>query len=192
VGWLIDEEALTVSRVRRTNGELHVVRTWNFGALAVDDGEGERSPRGVHPVLYPLGAGRFAMALLTRESTGYAGGGASWSWASFYELQDLSAPDDVVDGRLELLYAAVPFSCGKGIRACFTEEEYRGARRCQETWEGALQLRYKRADRAGNLSWTAVWVETHIPGGTTATKREVTRTTIALSSPPTVQCTEPI
>jgi hypothetical protein len=188
---LIDGETLTVTRVLRINGKLHVARIWDFGALGVADAT-ESPARNVHPVLYPLGNGRFAMALLTRESTGYAGGGASWIWASFYELQDFSAPGEVVDGRLELLYAGVPFSCSKGIRACFAEEEYRRAKRCQETWAGVLQLRYKRTDLTGALTWTAVWVETHVPGGMTDEKQEMTRTTISLSSPPKSQCTEPI
>jgi hypothetical protein len=190
-GWLIDGEALTVSRVIQTKGRLDVVRTWDFGALKLDDAEA-RSSRSLHPVLYPLGNGRFAMALLTRESTGYAGGGASWIWASFYELRDFSAPDEVVDGRLELLYAAVPFSCNKAIRACFTEEEYRSAKRCQETWDGVLRLRYTRTDSTGALTLVAEWEERHAPGGMTKEKPDVTRTTISLSSPPTSQCTEPI
>ena len=192
LGWSIAAEALSVSRVRVTASGIEVIRTWNFAAMVGEIGKEEGPTRTVHPVLYPVGTDRFAMAILTHESTGYAGGGASWSWATFYELRDLSAPNEVGEGRLALLYKAIPFGCGKGIRACFTEREYRRSKRCQETWGGILRLRYASADSAGAMAWTATWEESHVPGGVTKEQMKVERTVIDLANPPTTQCTEPM
>jgi len=180
-----------VSRVRWTAAGIEIVRTWNFTTMVGEDRE-DGIDRSIDPVLYPVGVDRLAMALLTKESTGYAGGGASWTWASFYELRDLLAPDEVGEGRLEPLYKAVPFSCGKGIRACFTEQDYRRSKNCQERWGGTLRLRIADADRGGTMAWTATWEEMHVPGGRTKAGMKVKRTAIDLSNPPATQCTEPI
>jgi hypothetical protein len=189
--WAIDAGALTVSRVRWTDAGIEVVRTWNFATMVGEDQE-EGLERAIDPVLYPVGLDRLAMALLTKQSTGYSGGGAWWTFATFYELRDHLAPDDVGEGRLAPVYQAIPFACAKDIRACFSEREYRRAGRCSESWSGALRLRMANADRNGTMAWTATWEETHIPGGLTKAGMTVARTVIDLANPPTTQCTEPM
>lgn len=191
LGWLIDVDGLLVSRVRQTDSSFVVLRYWDFGAV-VSEEPPENSSRSLAPVLYPVGRDRWAMAVLTSHSTGYSGGGASWTWATFHELRDLAAPEAVKEGGLELLYQAIPFRCSKGIRACFSEQEYRKSKSCQETWVGGLRLRYGLKEGSGLFAWTADWEETHTPGGLVKGKREVERKEIDLEDPPTTQCTEPI
>jgi hypothetical protein len=190
-GWAIDAQALTVSRVRKTDAGIDVVRTWNFATMVGEDRE-ERIERSIDPVLYPVGTDRFAMALLTKQSTGYSGGGAWWTFATFYELRDFLAPDEVGEGRLAPVYQAIPFACAKDIRACFSERDYRRSVRCQESWSGTLRLRMAKADRRGTITWTAIWEESHVPGGLTKAEMDVKRTVIDLANPPTTQCTEPM
>lgn len=191
LGWLIDVDGLLVSRVRQTDSSFAVLRYWDFGAVVPEPSQ-ENSSRALVPVLYPVGRDRWAMAVATSHSTGYAGGGASWTWATFHELRDLAAPQTVEEGGLELLYKAIPFHCSKGIRACFSEQEYRKSKSCQETWMGVLRLRYGPMDARGMFAWSAEWEETHTPGGLGKAKREVERKQIDLEDPPTTQCTEPI
>lgn len=192
LGWLIDPEAMIVARVRQNGASLQRIRFWDFSAVAPPEAVEENVSRSLHPVLYPVGRDRWAMAVLTSHSTGYSGGGASWTWATFHELMDLSAPAKVMEGALELLHQAIPFGCSKSIRACFSEKEYKTSGNCQESWNGILRLRYGAPDRQGTYPWTALWEETHVPGGAKQAKVGVVRKTISLEEPPEIQCTEPM
>lgn len=192
LGWLIDPEAMIVARVRLSGASLQRIRFWDFSAVAPPESVDDRVTRILHPVLYPVGRDRWAMAVLTSHSTMYSGGGASWTWATFHELMDLSAPAKATEGALELLHQAIPFGCSKSIRACFSEKEYKTSGNCQESWNGILRLRYGTPDRQGAHPWTAIWEEMHVPGGTKKGKSTVARNTINLDDPPETQCTEPM
>ncbi len=192
LGWLIDPEAMVVVRVRQSGSSLQRLRFWDFSAVAPPEAVEENASRSLHPVLYPVGRDRWAMAVLTQHSAMYSGGGAAWSWATFHELMDLTAPAKVMEGGLELLHQSLPFSCDKSIRACFSEKEYKTSGNCQESWNGILRLRYGAPDRQGTYPWTAIWEETHVSSGAKKGKSTVARNTINLDDPPETQCTEPM
>lgn len=187
LAWLIDPEGLLVVRVRHTGESLQALRYWDFAAVAPPEAVEGTSSRSVHPVLYPVGTNRWAMAVLTQHSAMYSGGGAAWSWATFHELLDLDAPAGVSEGGLELLHQDIPFYCDKSIRACFE-----GNTDCRESWTGVLRLKYGKVDGTGSYPWTAVWEETHQGGEGRSGRREVERASIDLGDPPVTQCTEPM
>ncbi|HNY32962.1 MAG TPA: hypothetical protein PKO15_18940 [Fibrobacteria bacterium] len=186
LAWLVDADGLLVVRVRKVGESLQMVRYWDFAAVAPSEPLDGTTRRAVHPVLYPAGRDRWAMAVLTHHSASYSGGSAAWTWATFHELMDLGAPTGVPEGGLELLHREIPFHCEKSIRACFDEGGV-----CQETWSGILRLRYGKPDPFGTYPWSAAWEETHSPGKRSA-RREVERFAIDLDDPPASQCTEPM
>lgn len=137
---------------------------WVLGALrdfsgyrhqGVEPGvEGELS---LSPALYPLGEGRWAVAVLATVSEMYSGGGARFDRADFVPLDAPSASTRAV-------HADVPFYCSKMVRACFSEKEYKTSPHCHDESTGSLRIAYGAAARAsGDYRWDYTWIETTWP-----------------------------
>ncbi|QBQ96191.1 hypothetical protein [Paraburkholderia pallida] len=96
--------------------------------------------------------------MLSQWHEAYSGGGGSWQYADFVELKPGSKHAE------EASVAGVPFSCGKSIRACFSEQEYQHSPHCSEDFDGVLHLRFVPSDSPDRYDWVATWNETHWPG----------------------------
>lgn len=91
----------------------------------------------------------------------YAGGGAGFAIADFVVLSD--GPVDE-DDALVPLYTGVPFSCGKTVKTCFSEEDYRRNRHnCHDDSSGTLTLTYSPSASPDRYTWTAAWHEAGDP-----------------------------
>ncbi len=107
------------------------VSSWDFSRennneKAPDD-ELTRDDVFIYPVLYPLNKTKLAVALVSQWSTGYAGGGRGAEYADFMMMND--------DGSYQLAFKNIPFSSGKAIRACFTDDDYAKKSHCHdESW----------------------------------------------------------
>lgn len=146
----------------------------NYEPVSPVQGDGETPPLKLYPALYPLGPGRWAVAVLSSWHEMYSGGGGSWDNADFVEVK----PGGEHAHTASL--ATVPFSCGKTIRACFTEHEYQHSPHCTEDFEGALRLRFVPSSSSANVDWLATWRESHWPGNLPSSKTEHSVTTVLL------------
>ena len=138
---------------------------WDFAdqvhtqAPAADGGDAP--PLQIHPALYPVGERGHAIALVSEVREMYSGGGASFRTADFI----------VLDAARTVAYGAVPFSCSKMVRACFSERDHaRG--HCHDESSGALTIRYPDGDGR----WTFQWRETEWPAFTPKSRQTTTRT----------------
>lgn len=188
--WVLDPEDLVWMRAR-TAPETGLLRSWDLSEVAPPsrDRDPDRKPT-LNPVLYPVGRGRWAIALLTRKSAMYSGGWGNWTFADFHVLAGADDTTESDSGGLDSLHAGIPFSCNKACRACFSEEEYKKAGNCHEEWTGILRLGYSR-DADGDVRWKAVWDETHVPGGVTRERSTRSRVPLDLEHPPTTFCDGP-
>jgi len=109
------------------------------------------------PALYPLGADRWAVAIVAGSSESYSGGGARFEWADFVPL----APDGKAAAPV---HAGVPFSCSKMVRACFSEKDYATSPHCHDESSGSLRIRYAPPARpGGELAWRFAWQQGEWP-----------------------------
>lgn len=116
--------------------------------------EGELS---LSPALYPLGEGRWAVAVLATVSEMYSGGGARFDRADFVPLDAPSASTRAV-------HADVPFYCSKMVRACFSEKEYKTSKHCHDESFGSLRIAYGETFKPGApYDWQYTWVQTEWP-----------------------------
>ena len=139
-------------------------RQWDFHAYVhskppVSD-LGSPEPLRLQSALSPVGTAGWAVALVSHSRETYSGGWASFLVADFVPLD---APDRV-------LYAAVPFSCSKVVRACFSEREYRRSHHCQDESNGHLTIRVGQ----GDAGWTFMWHETDWPAHRSRTRQTTT------------------
>ncbi|WP_157782204.1 hypothetical protein [Piscinibacter gummiphilus] len=127
---------------------------------------GKPPPLEIHPALYPVGDRGFAIALVSEVREMYSGGGASFRTADFVML----------DTARTVAYGAVPFSCSKMVRACFSERDYaRG--HCHDENSGALTIRYPD----GEGRWTFQWRETEWPAFKPKSRETTERTTFQVA-----------
>lgn len=97
--------------------------------------------------LYPLGEGRWAVAVLLSVSESYSGGGAGFQRADFVPL-------DGAIGEVPASRADIPFFCTKTVRACFSEKEYRTSPHCHDESDGSLRIGYGApAAPGGDYRW---------------------------------------
>lgn len=175
---LFIDTARPLLMVIRPDGSL---AAWDFASYrhtrSPSDGAAG-NPLEIYPALYPASGNTYAIAVVRAVSEGYSGGGASFSYADFVALNTtpLTAPSEK---PYTLLYAGVPFSCSKMVRACFSEREYQTSRHCHEQWDGHLTLRFPSAHDSA-ARWSFTWHETHWPAHVTQahTKRTQTRFTL--------------
>ncbi len=139
-----------------------------------DQGDGTPPPLDLFPALYPLGRGRFAVAILAGRNEMYSGGAGSWQTADFVALE----PDGSLAPKPRV--AGLPFSCSKSIRACFSEDNDRRSPHCSEDFDGTLHLRFAPRPSDGRLDWIATWKESHWPGLVARNRATLGATTVAL------------
>lgn len=170
---------------------------WSFddyrhSAAGRGDGLSEQAENAfsIEPALYPLGQGDYAVALVYTLSEGFAGGAASYDIADFISLNEardyLNTPaqaDKDTDTGMPTVFTEIPLSCSKGLRACFSEREYKQPH-CSEDSSGHLDIRYQAA-ADGTLDWALAWHETYWPPHKPAsyTKKTVTRALLRQLAP---------
>lgn len=118
-------------KVEKT-GNAYIKRgEWDFD----DYGKNQTSPDdeltmediSIYPALYPLSKTRQAVALVSKWSTAYSGGGREETYADFLMLNE--------DGTWDAAFKNIPFSSSEMIRACFSEEDYAKNSHCHdESW----------------------------------------------------------
>lgn len=172
-------EGLTLSRlVMKAPGRWELLNRWSFQAYPLSREGGAEKPTmlDIHPALYPAGPGRWAVAVLDRRAEAYSGGGAEFVRADFVALDEQVG--EVEAGQR--LFRAVPFSCSKIVRACFTEAEYKTSPHCHDESTGYLTLKFSLAAAGGSFGWAATWHQTHWPAGLPKTARTKTQATVPL------------
>jgi hypothetical protein len=162
--------------------QWRMVERWSLRDYAptTQPDSGDRAdPLRLFPALYPLGPGDWGVALIRSRSEMYSGGGASVETADFVSLKALAASAKTA----KPVYGGVPFSCGKMIRACFSEQEYKTSKHCHDESSGALRIRYAAAaPGAARHGWTFVWSEKDWPQDTLESK--ATHETSTIDIPP--------
>lgn len=172
--WAILDRGPGLLRLTRAGpGRWTIEQAWSFAdhqpavAPSADLG-GEPEPLKLFPALYPLGPGRWAVALVSSQTESYSGGGASFETADFVSLTP-GGPDGWPP-------QGVPFSCSKMVRACFSEREYRTSKHCHDEYAGALRFA-AQPEPGADYRWTLTWRETDWPAG--AAKASPTRSVAA-------------
>jgi hypothetical protein len=151
-------------------------RRWDFSNYAHSDSglaSDHHWPYTLYPALYPVGPGRWAVAVIATASQAFAGGGAGYDSADFVVLTD-GDPTTTV-------YKNVPFSCSKDLRGCMSEEEYRQSPNCSDFYEAFLTISYRPSKVADRYIWTLVWHERHQPPNVPKSRTEVTQRAVELS-----------
>jgi hypothetical protein len=130
---------------------VHDFGAWRHSTPPSADG-GDAPALHLYPALYPVGASGYAVAIVSAAREMYSGGGAFFDVADFVPLDGAPAP----------LYSGVPFACGKTVRACFSEKEYRHSPHCTDDSEGHLTIDFARAGEAPPR-WLFRWQERSWP-----------------------------
>lgn len=133
-----------------------VFHSWDFFSYrhsrsASDEEQSEKLS--IFPALYPVGVNEYAVAILKHSKEMYSGGGAWFETADFVILND--------DSERAALYASVPFSCDKWIRACFSEEDYKKKDSCHDNYSGSLRIAFPESPDP-NPSWRFTWLENDV------------------------------
>ena len=174
--FLIDRARPMLMAVR----DGQIVQHWDFGAFAHSRSASKAEPGEpleIYPALYPAGDGHYAVAIVHHRREGYSGGGALFSLADFVPL---AAPPKTADAKAAPpLYASVPFSCSKMVRACFSERESQTSRHCHDETEGYLTIQFP-ARNTPKQDWTFTWHETQWPAHVTKAHARRTQTRFTL------------
>jgi hypothetical protein len=170
----------TISRlVMKAPRQWQLLNRWSFETYPLpsnkDDPDDSRMID-IHPALYPVGFGLWAVAVLNSKTEGYSGGGAEFVTADFVTLD----PEVSDIGEQERRFRAVPFSCSKTVRACFTEKEYKTSPHCHDESSGYLTLKFAVTPASRFYDWTATWHQTSWPAGVLRTGQIKTQTAAAL------------
>lgn len=171
----------TISRLAmKAPGQWQVLNLWSFEKYPTPskpEGAGDPRMLDIHPALYPAAPDLWAIALLSATTESYSGGGANFTKADFV-LLDPKASDVTEEQRL---HAAIPFSCSKQVRACFSEKDYKkNMPRCHDESSGFLTLTYAASPTGKLYEWTATWHETVWRAGTPKSAQTKTQTVAAL------------
>lgn len=157
--------AVTVNKmisriVMKAPGRWEVLNTWNlenYPAPPKADEVGDPRTLDIHPALYPAAPNLWAVALLFTQAESYSGGGAGFEKADFVVLDPRVS--EVTESQR--LFAAVPFSCSKLVRACFSGKDYKTKMpHCHDESSGFLTLKYVRPSTGKSYRWIATWHET--------------------------------
>lgn len=171
----------TISRLTmKSPGQWQALNVWSFEKYPVPsepESAGDRRMLDIHPALYPAAPDLWAIALLTTKTESYSGGAASFDEADFVLLD----PTTSEVTQKQRLYAGVPFSCSKEVRACFSEKDYKkNMPRCHDESRGFLTLKYAPSPTGKLYAWTATWHETTWPAGSSKATQTKTQTVAAL------------
>lgn len=122
---------LHLMKLKKDGDAYSKIVSWDFTKEAKNedapDDELIKSSMYIYPALYPLSKLKMAVALVSKWSTSYSGGGREEEYANFMMIND--------DGTYQTAFKNIPFSSREMIRACFTEEDYAKNSHCHdESW----------------------------------------------------------
>lgn len=122
---------LQLVKVKKEGDGYSKAIVWSFSKDNDDesnaDDELTKSDVYIYPALYPLNKTKLAIALVSKWSTSYSGGGREEEYANFMVIND--------DGSYQLAFKNIPFSSQEMIRACFSAEDYARKSHCHdESW----------------------------------------------------------
>jgi len=144
--------SLKIIKLRKDNNGYSKVNAWDF---SMEKGD-ENNTRGelknddlasknmyIYPALYPLDKTTFAVALVSKWSMWYSGGGRVEEYADFMMLKD--------DGSYFPVFENISFSSKEMISACFTQEDYAKESHCHDENWSVLRLKMIDTGVAGKL-----------------------------------------
>ncbi len=174
-------EGLSLARLAmKAPGQWQLLNLWRFADYPLvprkDEEAGSYSQIDMHPALYPIGPDLWAIAVLKSQRESYSGGGAEFVTADFVALD----PKVTEVREAQRIFGAVPFSCSKMIRACFSEKEYKTSPHCHDESDGHLTLKFTPSAAGQAYDWTATWHDTSWPSGVPMKAQTKTQTTAAL------------
>ena len=119
-------------KIKKVNNEYFSVNKWDFSMennnKDILNNELTRTGIYIYPALYPLNKIKKAVALVSKWSVSYSGGGRQEEYANFLMIND--------NDSYQLAFKNVPFSSKEIIRACFTEDDYAKNTHCHdESWD---------------------------------------------------------
>ncbi|MCK7226321.1 hypothetical protein L8P27_00385 [Enterobacter asburiae] len=122
---------LQLMKMKKEGDVYSKIASWDFTKEAnnedIPDDELTKSDVYIYPALYPLSKVKTAVALVSKWSTTYSGGGREEEYANFIMIND--------DGTYQLAFKNIPFSSREMIKACFTEDDYAKQSHCHdESW----------------------------------------------------------
>lgn len=130
--------SLELIKIRSVQGAYIKQGQWDFSEYhdngSSPDDELTKEDVYIYPALYPLNNTRQAVALVTKWSTGYSGGGRSAEYADFLMLND--------DGSYRTAFKNISFFSSEMIRACFSEEDYAKKSHCHDESWSTLSLKF--------------------------------------------------
>lgn len=123
---------LQLIKLKKEKTAYSKVTTWNLSKESANENSPDdgltKDKTYLYPALYPLNKTKMAVALVTRWSTSYSGGGREEEVADFVMIND--------DGSYQLAFKDIPFSSREMIRACFTAADYAKTSHCHdENWK---------------------------------------------------------
>lgn len=151
---------------------------WDFSQYIhtsppINDLGGTPSPLTIYPALYPIAPNQWAVAIVSTYREFYSGGGAGFDTADFVVLNDSTDKQ----AEFKQVFSSIPFSCSKHIRACFSENEYKTSKHCQEENFGKLLLQFKSSEsHSASYNWFFTWEETSWPAHQPAKQKKVVKT----------------
>lgn len=122
---------LQLMKLKKDGAVYSKMVSWNFTKETksedAPDDELTKSDVYIYPALYPLSKVKTAVALVSKWSTTYSGGGREEEYATFMMIND--------DGTYQPAFKNIPFSSREMIKACFTEDDYAKKSHCHdESW----------------------------------------------------------
>ena len=120
-----------LAQMQLKNGKYRVVNEWDFSKVNQSNelGDEDLTFNGIEifPALYPVSKTKNAIALITKWSAAYSGGGRIEHVADFFMLNS--------DNSYTPIVSDVPFYSQEQIRACFTQSDYDKTSHCKdENW----------------------------------------------------------
>lgn len=158
-------------------GQWQLLHRWDFATYPLPSGAADQDAKlEIHPALYPVAPETWAVAVLERRTEGYSGGGAEFVTADFVAL----APNITNVREEQRRFGAVPFSCRRTVRACFTEKDYKTLPRCHDASSGHLTLKFTGTSAKRSFDWTATWNQAFLAAAAPETDQTRLQQTIVL------------
>lgn len=149
-----------------------LARQWDFSAyrhsLPAVSGDLAAEPLQLYPALYAVDGNRYAVALVGTVQEMYSGGGATFQVADFIGLSG-DGEGSALATSWTVVYATIPFSCHKTVRACFSEKERKASHHCLEESSGYLTIQHASAPGSAG-PWAFTWNESNWPPHVDKTK----------------------
>ena len=122
---------LQLMKLKKDSNVYSKIVSWDFSReIKNEDAPDDELTKGdiyIYPALYPLSKVKVAVALVSKWSTSYSGGGREEEYANFMMIND--------DGTYQPAFKNIPFSSKEMIKACFTEDDYAKKSHCyDESW----------------------------------------------------------